>query len=244
MSSSVGVCMADVPWIATAFYLWIMVRRWKRKVISRWSSVSWQMRLQRLLKNWNPSSLVGPNLFMAMVWEYVCASWAYFDVFGSAAASDSPPGASDVDGRYDCTSVSVTVTFQVNHLPFFFTESTSGRLVSFHRIWTDQLVPLQRECLLFPAHARPSRSSCDGELTDLCLLYTTVRGVLWRRSLLRMDTDVVHRCWHPAADQQRCVSCCRPNAVYMLRAAMRATSHRCVAPIIIIIINITQNVSH
>ena len=63
-------------------------------------------------------------------------------------------------------------------------------------------------------HARPSRSSCDGELTDLCLLYTRVRGVLWRWSLLRMDTDVVRRCWHPAADQQRC---CRPNAVHMLR---------------------------
>jgi len=79
--------------------------------------------------------------------------------------------------------------------------------------------------LLFPAHARPSRSSCDGELTDLCLLYTRVRVVLWRRSLLRMDTDVVRRCWHPAADQQRCVLCCR--TVHMLRAAMRATSHRC-----------------
>ena len=119
----------------------------------------------------------------------------------------------------------------MSHICRFSTESASGRLVSFHRIWTDQLVPLQRECLLFPAHARPSRSSCDGELTDLCLLYTRVRGVLWRRSLLRMDTDVVRRCWHPAADQQRCVSCCRPNAVHMLRAAMRSTSHRCVAPL-------------
>ena len=36
---------------------------------------------------------------------------------------------------------------------------------------------------------------------------------------------------HAAADQQRCVSCCRPNAVHMLRAAMRSTSHRCVAPL-------------
>ena len=49
---------------------------------------------------------------------YVCASCRYLAVFLSAAASAAPPEEADVTGRYDCATVSVTVTSQVTLLPF------------------------------------------------------------------------------------------------------------------------------
>jgi len=77
----------------------------------------------------------------------VCDSCEYFDVFLSAAASAAPPDVIDVDDRYDCVNMSVTVTSHVTHLPFFhwISGTTSGR---------------------FPSDLeRPDSSSAEGMLT-------------------------------------------------------------------------------
>jgi len=77
------------------------------------------MRLPKSLRNCSPTLLIGPRVSTAIGTKvYVCASCRYLAVFLSAAASAAPPDDADVTGRYDCATVSVTVTSQVTLLPF------------------------------------------------------------------------------------------------------------------------------
>jgi len=60
MSSSVGVRLANVPWMATALKRCIVIdSRWKRNALSRESSDSCEMRLPSSFRNWNPAMFHG-----------------------------------------------------------------------------------------------------------------------------------------------------------------------------------------
>ena len=68
MSSSVGVRMANVPWMATALKRCIVIDSlWKRNAHSRESSDSCEMRLPSSFRNWNPAMFNGPKVSMAII---------------------------------------------------------------------------------------------------------------------------------------------------------------------------------
>jgi len=111
---------AKVLHTATALKCWIRTdRRWKRKALSHWSVETWVMRLPKSLRNCSATLLIGPRVSTAIGTKvYVCASCRHLAVFLSAAAFSAPPDNADVTGRYDCATMSVTVTSQVTLLPF------------------------------------------------------------------------------------------------------------------------------
>ena len=145
MSSPVGACMANVPWTVTALKHCIVIDScWKSNALSRESSDSCEMRLPSSFKNWNRAMFSAPKVSMTMGTKIlVCARWAYFNDFLSAAASAAPPDSLYVDYRYDWAKMSVTVTSQVTHLPFFhgICVRPSGLFLSDLNSRIDRMVP-------------------------------------------------------------------------------------------------------
>jgi len=107
-----------------------MESRWKRKALSRWSSVYCVMRLPSSHKKSTPSLLTAPIVLAATgTNEYDWASGAFLF---AAAATAATPGVWDVSCTYDWSSVSLTVTSHVTHFPCFHgsTVTPSGCLPS------------------------------------------------------------------------------------------------------------------
>jgi len=110
-----------------------MDSRWKRKALSRWSSVHCVMRLPSSHKKFIPSLLMALIVSAAIgTNKYDWLSEGYLFLFLSAAASAAAPGVWDVSWTYDWASVSLTVTSYVAHLPCFHGSSVtpSGRFPS------------------------------------------------------------------------------------------------------------------
>ena len=123
--------------------------------------------------------------------------------------------------------MSVTVTSQVTHLPFFqgISVSPSGRFPSDLRRPDGSLVAGM--CAADrPRHTRSLRLWYRARIGH-CHLYMRVHEILWHRPLRHMDTGEVHRCWHRVADRPRRALHCHPGVDRSLKVAVRAASHRC-----------------
>ena len=87
-----------------------MDSRWKRKALSRWSSVHCVMRLPSSHEKSIPSLLMAPIVSAAIGTNNDWLSEEYLFLFLSAAASAAAPGVWDVSWTYDWASVSLTVS--------------------------------------------------------------------------------------------------------------------------------------
>ena len=92
--------------------------RWKRKLVSRGSSVEAEIRWPNCdMKSW-PAPFMGPIVSKANGKKrYVLEISAYFSSFLKAAASTAEAAFADVRVTYEAATVSVTVTSQVAQRP-------------------------------------------------------------------------------------------------------------------------------
>src|SRR5260221_7802801 len=112
-------CCGNVPRMAAALYLWIVMEiscsknrspRGSPEVLVRWRP--------RTDKNSKPATFIGPIVSKASGQNsYVRASAEYFSIFLLAATSVMLPGELEDCGRYEEAKVSLTVTSQVKYLP-------------------------------------------------------------------------------------------------------------------------------
>jgi len=163
-----------------------MESRWKRKELSRRSSVLCVMRLPRSLRKSMPSLLIAATVSDATgTNKYDWASDEYLFVFLSAAAFAAAPGVWDVSCKYYRASVSLTVTSHVTHFPCFHGRSVtpSGRFPSVIIIIISYY-PYYRSHFTLSVHCRFVLYSF------LCYIYITPIGVGLLAFLSESHSDV------------------------------------------------------
>ena len=195
-----GVVLGKIPKTSTALVRWInMESRWKRKALSRWSSVLCVMRLPSSHKKsirlcwWPPSFL--PRFVQTSTIGLV-RSTCFFSFrlpplllrleSGTSRAHMTERVCRSLWRPTWCTFLVTTAAVWLWH-----------RQVTSNQFWAGLTAPLTPECLPSPSLATPGRSDCDALRSDRCPLCTTGHAVLLRQRTLRKGTDEAHICWLP-----------------------------------------------
>src|SRR6218665_936692 len=121
-----------------------MERRCKRKLVSRWSPETDEMRRPNSERNCVPSAFTGPRVSKAMrTYTWVADNSAYFSDLRTAACSAAEPAEIAVCDKYDAAHVWTTVASQAMYFPADqgMSVAPSGRLPSFRSRPDGSFVP-------------------------------------------------------------------------------------------------------